>query len=468
MRVRTTWGLCLTLLFGCQNNRAPIDPVGADAGARDAETAKDAGFGDAAVADAQGGDGAVPDAGVELEDAAVPDAGTPDAGADCIFGAPEPAPRLDPRRGMPAERLDRLTECLLDRPADADVLIDAFLAEYRGYGGGAPYSAAGEALLFFRGDATGLTVSGSFDGWPEPGIRTFSSVAGTDLHVARIPIGRGERHQYKLTRSGGGVEWSTDPLNPWVVWDGFDQMGVGSFNNEIIGPDHILSTSVIHRFFVRDRDVFLQLPLAHFMSPPSPLGVLYVSDGNEMLTRAGMQAVVDQTIGAGRASPVAVAWVALPSQDVRRDEYTYGTPTANGDAYVAMLADEIAPVVEAGLTLAPMPENRGVGGASLGGLISFHAAWSRPDVFRLVGAQSASLFWNDEEMIDRVDLSPVLPIRVYLDSGSPNDNMTVNQLMADVLQAKGYDYLHVIEPGAAHDWAFWAGRFDELLEFLYP
>lgn len=457
------------LLVGCDSDRRkPVAPVAPDAEARDAGVAADALPVDAAEPDAAEPDATTPDGGHEDPDAGSADAGTPDAGADCVFGAPEPAPRLDPRHGMPAERLERLIECLAVHPAQGSALVDDFLAEHRGYGGGAPYSAAGEALLFFRGDGSGLTVSGSFDGWPEPGVRAFTQVGATDLHVARIPIGRSERHQYKLTRVGSGVEWSTHGMNPWVVWDGFDQMGVGSFNNEIIGPEHVPTTSAIHRFFIRDRDVFLQLPLAHFSTPSQPLGVLYVSDGNEMLTRAGMQAVVDQTIASGRASPVAVAWVALPSQDVRRDEYTYGTPTANGDVYVAMLAGEIAPVVEAGLTLAPMPDNRGIGGASLGGLISFHAAWSRPDVFRLVGAQSASLFWNDEEMIDRVDLSPMLPIRVYLDSGSPNDNMTVNQLMADVLQARGYDYLHVIEPGAAHEWGFWAGRFDELLEFLYP
>ena len=39
--------------------------------------------------------------------------------------------------------------------------------------------------------------------------------------------------------------------------------------------------------------------------------------------------------------------------------------------------------------------------------------------------------------------------------------------MADVLEARGYDYLHVEEANAQHDWQYWKGRFDELLEFLY-
>jgi hypothetical protein len=68
-----------------------------------------------------------------------------------------------------------------------------------------------------------------------------------------------------------------------------------------------------------------------------------------------------------------------------------------------------------------MPDERGLAGASLGGLISFYGVWTRNDAFRLVGGQSSSLFWNEE----------------------------------------------VEEPGALHEWPSWRGRFEELLEFLY-
>jgi enterochelin esterase-like enzyme len=197
------------------------------------------------------------------------------------------------------------------------------------------------------------------------------------------------------------------------------------------------------------------------------MGVLYVSDGNEMLTRAGMQAVADAAIAAGRALPVAIAYVALPSQNVRTDEYTYGSATANGDRYVAMLADEIVPVIESYVRIAQMPENRGLAGTSLGGLISFYGVWTRNDVFRLVGAQSPSLWWANDDMVARVENGPILSARVYLDSGSPGDNSTVTQAMADALQSRGYDHLHIVESGAQHEWSYWAGRFDELLEFLY-
>lgn len=434
-------------------------------------------------------DSGVADSGAAHEDAAAdedatasmdattfPDASTPPPPPDggmppnCIFNTALPAnPTLDPRLRMPTSRLTELESCIQQMPAQASALVDAFLEEHRLSYNAAPLVGplSNTALILYRGDASNLTVSGSFDGWPSPGTRTFRNIANTDLHVASIPVLQGERHQYKLTRNlGSRIEWTNDPKNRWVVWDGFDVGGPGQFNNEVFGINHIFSTSVVYRFFVRDRDVFLQLPLAHF-DGATTMGVLYVHDGNEMLTRAGMQPVVDQTISAGRAAPTAIAYIALPDQNIRYDEYTYGAPTANGDNYIAMIADEIAPEIEAYLRLGAMPELRGLAGASLGGLISFYGAWTRNDKFRLIGGQSSSLFWNNEDMIDRFENQPLIQARIYLDSGSPQDNSGVTQAMADVLETRGYDYLHIEEMGGQHEWPFWAGRFDELLEFLY-
>jgi enterochelin esterase-like enzyme len=321
--------------------------------------------------------------------------------------------------------------------------------------------------VLYRGDATNLTVSGDFDGWPNPGMRTFRRVGQTDLHVAEIPVATSARHQYKLTRAtGNGTEWSTDPINRWVTWDGIVPQGPGAFNNEIIGSTHQLSESAIYRFFIRDRDVFLQLPIAHFDSI-STMGVFYVHDGNEYLTRADAQTVADQSIASGRANPVAIGYIALPNQEIRYDEYTYDSPTANGDNYIAMIANEIIPEVEQYVRLAAMPDYRGVTGASLGGLIAFHAASTRNDLFHLLGGQSSSFWWNNDDMIIRFRDDPVIQARIYIDSGNPGDNTGVTRDMADVLEARGYDYLHIEEDGAQHEWPFWSGRFDEMLEFLY-
>lgn len=444
----------------------------------DAATAPDAAeSSDAAPSDSgvEPADSGPADSGAGLDAAIAPDAAPADAGLpSCTFGGAMTG-ALDPRRGLAASRLAELEACLASNPGSAAALADGFLSELAAAGGGAPWE-NGESLVFFRGDASNLTVSGSFDGWPDPGIRTFRNLAGTDLHVARIPVASGAREQYKLTRRNGGTtEWFTDPLNRWVVWDGFDQQSPGNFNNELFGPSHTFGTSVLHRFFIRDRDVFLQLPLAHF-SGTATMGVLYVHDGNEMLTRAGMQAIVDQAIASGNTAPIAVAWVALPDQSIRTAEYTFGTAGANGPAYVDYLATQVVPAIEAHVRVAAMPQNRGLAGASLGGLISLYGAWIRPDVFRKVGSQSGSFFWEGEDLTNQIRDGAVQPLMIYLDSGcntnasqqcTGGDNWSVNVTLAGVLSQRGYTHLHVVDPGAQHEWSAWGRRFPQLLDFLY-
>ena len=445
--------------------------MGADALATSDATLDDAGAMDTSTVDAGSLDASGPlDAtptDATATDAAGMDATTADAGpTSCAFGGTL-TNVLDPRQPIDAARLDDLATCVAQNPGSASALVDGLLREYEEAGSGAAPWRNGMAMVLYRGDASGLTVSGSFDNWPTPGQRSFRNITGTDLHVAEVPVGRGDRHQYKLTRdTGGGIDWFTNPNARWVTWDGIDRSGVGQFNNELVGPDHVVGTSLIHHRVLVRRDVYLQLPVAYFANSATALGVLYVNDGNETLTRAGMQAVVDQTIAANRASPLAVVYVGLEDQNFRIAEYTYGTGTT-GDVYIDELADQIVPAVEQFIATRAMPDNRGLSGASLGGLISFHGVWRRQDVFRLIGAQSPSLWFDGNEMVTRFNTGNVISARIYLDSGNPNDNYEVTNAMAQVLNVRGYDHLHVVEPNAQHDWAYWAGRFDELLEFLY-
>lgn len=391
----------------------------------------------------------------------------PSSAADpCVFGAPASLPRLDPRLALPASRIDDLARCVAAGSATAGDLLNGFLTELRTTGSGALPWANNVAYVLYLGDASSLSVSGSFDDWPSPGQRAFRQVAGTELWVAQIPVGRNDRVQYKLTRRNddGTVTWGSDALNAWVKWDGIDQRGPGSFNAEALGPDHIPVSSLIYRSFIRDRDVYLQLPVAHFTGP-SALGVAYLQDGNELLTRAGLQQVVDDVMGRTH-QPFAVAYIALPNQALREQDYAYG-PGTLGDAYVSTIADEIIPAVESRITTASMPAERAIAGVNSGGLIALYAAWMRNDMFRLVGAESANLDFANEDLVHQIAAGPMRTLKVYLDSSAGSPASAPTQALAGALAAAGYTCA-VNTAGAGEDWRFWALRFPALLEYLYP
>lgn len=144
-------------------------------------------------------------------------------------------------------------------------------------------------------------------------------------------------------------------------------------------------------------------------------------------------------------------------------EYSFGMSDSKGTEYVDFLAADLLPRLAKEDRLCGKAEARGIAGASLGGLISTFAAFEKPTTWGWVGAQSSSYFWDDNAMITRVESSPKIPVRFYLDSGCPDDNCDVTDEMASVMTTKGYDLVRVKVNGAQHDWSYWRDRLPGML-----
>jgi len=119
-----------------------------------------------------------------------------------------------------------------------------------------------------------------------------------------------------------------------------------------------------------------------------------------------------------------------------------------GDQYARFLVDELLPEVGKTYNLSPDPSNRGICGASSGGIAAFTAAWERPDQFRKVISHIGS-FTNirgGHVYPSLIRQGAVRPIRVFLQDGSNDlDNQfgnwpLANQEMAAALKFRGYDY----------------------------
>ncbi len=68
--------------------------------------------------------------------------------------------------------------------------------------------------------------------------------------------------------------------------------------------------------------------------------------------------------------------VAADCTDARREEYS---PAKKGDDYLRFLIEELKPMVDS--QWRTDPERSYIAGSSMGGLISFYAAWKHPDIF---------------------------------------------------------------------------------------
>jgi enterochelin esterase family protein len=396
-------------------------------------------------------------------------AGGGGAGAAGSGGAPGACDRASATRTAPTALFDALVTDL-DGGADPAAAANAFVGAVSEAGGTPLVDPESERVVFvWRGEPDGaVAVTGSWADWA-PGAVAMAKVGDTDVYAGEATLPTGERHQYKIVV---GETFLEDRLARHVAWDGIDHHGPGEMNG-VVRPEagdatrgRLVAWRDVPGAATGDtRDVFVYLPAAYDAGDCAPFPVMEVHDGNESLTRVPFQDAADATYLETPAAAAVLVFVALHAQEERMSEYTFG-PDTEGDAYVAFLRDELRPYQAARLRTCTAAADRGIAGASLGGLISAYAAFQSPEAWGFVGSQSGSFFWADAALVDRAAADPVVDVRWYIDHGCPDDNCDSNRDLVAALESRGYALSHVEEPGGAHDWAFWQKRLPGLLRYF--
>src|SRR5262249_51494278 len=155
------------------------------------------------------------------------------------------------------------------------------------------------------------------------------------------------------------------------------------------------------RFLSNARTVSVWMPPGYGLDPHRRFPVFYMHDGQNLFDAetafGGVPWRADETaeraIRAGRVPPVMIVGVA--NTPGRLDEYGPKSDNRARD-YGRFLVEEVKPFVDGAYRTLPEPEHSGVGGSSMGGLISLHLAQWYPDVFEKCAAMSPSLWWGRE------------------------------------------------------------------------
>jgi predicted alpha/beta superfamily hydrolase len=154
-----------------------------------------------------------------------------------------------------------------------------------------------------------------------------------------------------------------------------------------------------------------------------------------------------------------------------------------GKCYPDFLRREVMPLIEECYPILKGPENTGLGGSSLGGLITLYTQLAAPGVFGRLLIESPSLFVANRKILEECRGFRSWPERMYVGMGTREVGNAEKdaKIVADVreleaiLRAAGLNEdrmgehrLQVrIAEGASHTEAAWAARFPEALEFLY-
>ena len=233
-------------------------------------------------------------------------------------------------------------------------------------------------------------------------------------------------------------------------------------------------------------DVWVFLPPGYDAEPERRYPVLYLHDGQNLFddaTAFSREWQVDETaqrlIEEGAIEPLVIVGVSNAGP-ARIDEYT---PTrdrrhrAGGGAtrYGRMLVEDLKPFIDRTYRTLPDPAHTGLGGSSLGGLVSMYLGLQYTGLFWRLAVLSPSVWWDDRFILRRARLlSHRSPARIWLSAGTAEGEGVVEGAAAlrDVLVSKGWTEgedlaFHVIE-GGRHDEATWAAEMEAVLRFLYP
>jgi predicted alpha/beta superfamily hydrolase len=243
-----------------------------------------------------------------------------------------------------------------------------------------------------------------------------------------------------------------------------------------------------------DRDVVVYLPPGYDKDKRKGYSVLYLQDGQNLFDGAtsfipGQEWRVDETaqsiIAAGKIEPLMIVGINNAGKD-RVNEYTPAADArykagGQADQYGRMLVEELKPFIDANYRTLKDAAHTGIGGSSLGGLVSMYLGLKYKDVFSKVAVVSPSVWWADNQIVHYVEALPQKPkLRIWLDIGTkegrnPDEAKQTTEsarVLKETLIRKGWhegqDLKYFEAEGAEHNERAWAARTDKILEFLFP
>jgi len=250
----------------------------------------------------------------------------------------------------------------------------------------------------------------------------------------------------------------------------------------------------LHRAFASEylpdaRDVIVYLPPGYEHEPERTYPVLYLHDGQNLFDGRTsfvqgrtwhMSEHTDAAIKAGEVEPLVIVGI-YNTGDRRLAEYTHERNWQMGggeaEAYGNLVTRELMPWIASNYRVRQDREGTGMGGSSLGGLVTLFLGLRHPEIFGRLALLSPSVWWNHKSILGYLnEHAPQLweRPRVWLDVGDGEGHRTLRDAehLARRLKANGWrpgETMHFEKVhGGTHDEASWAGRVRPMLRFLFP
>lgn len=242
------------------------------------------------------------------------------------------------------------------------------------------------------------------------------------------------------------------------------------------------------KFLPNARDVLVYLPPGYEQDATRRYPVLYLHDGQNLFDGAtsfipGQDWRVGQTanrlIREQAIEPVIIVGIYNTGHE-RVHEYTPSRDPrlkvgGKADLYGRFIVEELKPFIDTHYRTRAGVSDTGLGGSSLGGLVTTYLGLRHPGVFGKLAVISPSVWWDGRRILrDVAALKSRTGARIWLDMGTEEGPRAINdaRLLRDALLAKGWsldnDLRYHEAQGANHSEVAWAQRVEPMLRFLYP
>ena len=237
------------------------------------------------------------------------------------------------------------------------------------------------------------------------------------------------------------------------------------------------------------RDLIVYLPPDYEADVVRHYPVLYLNDGQNLFDPETsfikgrtwqVRETADAAILAGEVEPLIIVGI-YNTGDRRLAEYTHERDWQMGggeaDSYGALLTQELMPWINEHYRVRVGREHTGLGGSSLGGLVSLYLGLRYSETFGRLAVLSPSIWWNHKSILGVLnETAPYLrhQPRIWLDVGDHEGRVTLRdaELLAKRLKLNGWkdesDVHFEKVRGGTHDEASWATRVRPMLRFLFP
>jgi predicted alpha/beta superfamily hydrolase len=242
------------------------------------------------------------------------------------------------------------------------------------------------------------------------------------------------------------------------------------------------------RFVEKSRDVIVYLP-PDYNDTERRYPVLYLHDGQNLFDAAtafagndwGLDELAEELIHKREIQPLIIVGI-YNAGEQRMAEYTHVRDRrgrgGRARAYAKFLIEDLKLFIDSEYRTLPDSANTGLGGSSLGGLVTLYLGLHHPDTFGKLIVMSPSIWWANRAILREVrKLRARLPQKIWLDIGTcegQNPDACVKNAkdLAEALVAKGWrpeqDFKFVEDFGAGHNEKAWGYRMRDALKFLFP